>query len=69
MFRTTLDSEMKHLNGTSQYIHKKQAEPITVEDENLLWELSLLGTTSPTVLLHTLVRIYGWVVFCFKKWQ
>ena len=59
MFRTTLDSEMKHLNSTGQYIHKRRAEPITVEDENLLWELGLLGTTSPTVLLHTLVYMVG----------
>ena len=38
MFCTTLDSEMKHLNNAGQYIHKRQAEPITVEDENLLLE-------------------------------
>ena len=59
MFCTTLDSEMKRLNSTGQYIHKRRAEPITVEDENLLWELGLLGTTSPTVLLHTLVYMVG----------
>ena len=44
---------MKRLNSTGQYIYHK--EPITVEDENVLWELGLLGTTSPTVPLHTLV--------------
>ena len=59
MFRTTLDSEMKRLSSTGQYIHNRQAEPITVEDESLLWELGLLGTTSPTVLLHTLVYMVG----------
>ena len=59
MFRTTLDSEMKHLSSTGQYIYKRQAEPIIVEDESLLWELGLLGTTSPTVLLHTLVYMVG----------
>ena len=59
MFHTTLDSEMKCLSSTGQYIHKRQAEPITVKDESLLWELGLLGTTSPTVLLHTLVYIVG----------
>ena len=59
MFRTTLDSEMKCLSSTDQYIHKRQAELITVEDESLLWELGLLGTTSPTVLLHTLVYMVG----------
>ena len=59
MFHTTLDSEIKRLNITGRYIHKRRAEPITVEDENLLWELGLLGTTSPTVLLHTLVYMVG----------
>ena len=59
MFCTTLDSEMKRLSSTGQYIHKRQAEPITVEDESLLWELGLLDTTSPTVLLHTLVYMVG----------
>ena len=59
MFRTTLDSEMKRLSSTGQYIYKRQAEPITVEDESLLWELGLLGTTSPIVLLHTLVYMVG----------
>ena len=58
-FRTVLDSEMKRLNSTGQYIHKKQAEPITVEDENRLWHLGLLGDTSPSILLHTLVYMVG----------
>ena len=58
-FRATLDSEMKRLNSTGQYIHKRRAEPITVEDENVLWEVGLLGTTSPIVLLCTLVYMVG----------
>ena len=50
---------MKHLSSTGQYIHKRQAESITVEDESLLSERGLLGTTSPTVLLHILVDMVG----------
>ena len=50
---------MKRLSSTGQYIHNQQAEPVTVKDESLLWELGLLGTTSPTVLLHTLVYMVG----------
>ena len=58
-FCTILDSEMKRLNSTGQYIHKRQAEPITVENKNRLWDLGLLGDTSPSVLLHMLVYMVG----------
>ena len=37
IFRTTVDSEMKWFNSTGQYTHKWLAEPITVEDESILW--------------------------------
>ena len=42
-FCCALDEEMKRLNATGNYIHKKQAQPITIEQENRLWELGLLG--------------------------
>ena len=35
-FRSTLDGEMKRLNGTGNYLNKKQAQPITQEQENRL---------------------------------
>ena len=37
------------------YTKKRQAECITSDDEDQLWDLGLLGDDSPTVLLHTLV--------------
>lgn len=58
-FRSTLDGEMKRLNATGKYINKKQAEPISPEQENRLWELGLLGDHSAQVLLNTLVYQVG----------
>ena len=36
-FRCVLDGELKYLNGTGNYIHKKKANVIPVEMEEILW--------------------------------
>ena len=68
-FCTTLDSEMKRLNSTGQYIHKWQAEPVTVEDENIC----TLGTWLVRYYLSDCAAsytcLYGWAIFCFRKLQ
>ena len=58
-FQKVLDAEMKRLNSTGMYIAKKQAQPISVEMEDRLWELQLLGSSSPSVMLNTLVYMVG----------
>ena len=58
-FRSTLDGEMKRLNSTGNYVNKKQAQPITVEQENRLWELGLLGDCDAQTLLNTIVYQVG----------
>ena len=58
-FRSTLDGEMKRLNGTGNYIDKKQAQPITPEQENHLWEIGLLGDHNADVLHNTVVFQVG----------
>ena len=52
-FRKTLDGEMKRLRATGLGTKCKQAEPLTVAEENQLWEKRLLGNHSPQVLLRT----------------
>jgi hypothetical protein len=42
-FRSVLDGQLKRLNATGKYIHKKKATVITVEMEEILWEKELLG--------------------------
>ena len=56
-FRSTLDGKMKRLNGTGNYSNAKQAQSITQEHENRLWELGL-----PEVVLNTIVYL------CTEEW-
>lgn len=59
-FRSTLDSELKRLNSTGKFVEKRQAQPITAaSDEDVLWNLHLLGEHSPQVLLDTMVHLIG----------
>ena len=50
---------MKRLRSTDLGVRPKRAEPITVNEENLMWEKGLLGSHSPQVLLHTMVYLCG----------
>ena len=54
-FHSTLDGEIKCLNATGNNVSKWQAQPITVEQENRLWEMGFLGDYNVNVLLKTLV--------------
>ena len=49
----------QHTNSTGMFIAKKQAQPLSVDMEDRLWELQLLGSSSPSVLLNTLVYMVG----------
>ena len=53
-FRATLDAEMKRLHSLGMY-QKKKAEVIGMEQEDMLWNMGLLGDSTPQVLLDTLV--------------
>ena len=52
-----LDGKLKWLNATGKYVHKKKAEVITEEMEELLWQKGLLSDHSPQVLLDTMVYL------------
>ena len=53
-FRQTLDAEVKHWKAG---VHTKQIEPITPDEEELLWSKNLLGAQSPQTLVDT------WCIF------
>ena len=54
-FQRTLDGEMKRLRALGLGIKKRQAEPITIEEENKLWEKGVLGESDPQTLLDTVL--------------
>ena len=66
-FQRTLDSEMKRLRSLGLGVKKKQAEPITSEEEDLLWERGLLGESNPRVLLDTM--LFLWNPVCSTQWR
>ncbi|XP_021360810.1 zinc finger MYM-type protein 2-like [Mizuhopecten yessoensis] len=57
--RGVLDARMKNLAKQGLGINKKQAEIITEEQEQLMWEKGVLGTDTPEKLLNTLVYQLG----------
>ena len=61
-FRALLDSEMKCLQRAGVGSVKRQAEIISVDEENSMWELGLLGDGTPQTLLDTMVFYCG---LCF----
>ena len=52
-------AEMKQLQAAGVGSIKKQAEPLTLEEEELLWEKKLLCNYSPEGLLNTMVFMNG----------
>ena len=58
-FRSTLDAEMKRLQSKGLGSTHRQAEPLTIEEEELLWEKKVLGDHSPEALLNTVFFMNG----------
>ena len=66
--RDVLDAQMKDLRSHGVGSSKKQAEPISEEEENRLWELGLLGDLNAQTLLHGYNGMDVWSVFCITQW-
>ena len=58
-FRASLDAEMKRLQAQGIRSKKRQAEILTVEEEDILWEKGLFGDHTPKSLLDTIVFYNG----------
>ena len=57
-FQQTLDSLLKELQSKQQPF-KKQAEAISITDENEMWKQGVLGTHSPDTVINSLVFLTG----------
>lgn len=57
--KNTLDTIMKQRTAAGLGIKRRQAEIITVEEEELMWEMGVLGTDNPEKLLYTLFYLNG----------
>lgn len=59
--RQTLDAEMKRLKKAGAGSCRRQAKPLTAEEE-LLWQIGILGDHTPQALLNTVFYFNG---ICF----
>ena len=57
--KNSLNAEMKRLQAKGLGSNKRQAEPITEQEEDTLWEMGLLGDHCPQVLLDTMIFYNG----------
>ena len=67
-FRSTLDGEMKRLQSLGIGVKKRQAEPLTEEEEEKLWTTGQLGDHSPQALLDTMIFMHG-IYFALRSGQ
>ena len=65
-FRMCLDSEMKRLQRAGLGSQKKKAEPLTEEEEELLWNKDYLGCKTPQTLVDTILFMNG-VYFALRS--
>ena len=61
-FQAVLDGELKQLNATGKFVHKKKASVNIKEMENILWEKGLLADHSLQVLSDSMVYLIGFCI-------
>ena len=66
--RDMLDALMKQRTQAGVGVHCRQAQVITEDMENTLWEKDLLGDHCPNTLLNTLVYLFG-LHFALRGWD
>ena len=58
-FQRTLDSEMMRLRRNGLGCNPRKANPITEDEEELLWSTGVLGDKTPQTLVNTIVYMCG----------
>lgn len=59
VIHNTLDNRMKELSAQGIVMKKKQAQPITLSEEEKLWSMNILGDNTLETLLNTLIYLLG----------
>ena len=54
-FRNVLNSEMKQLKSAGLGSHVRKAEPLTPEEEEIIWGKGILGDSTSHALLNTML--------------
>ena len=54
---------MKELSREGSVHPRNQAVPITLEQENSMWEKNILGSSNPKQLVDTILYLF-WCTFC-----
>ena len=58
-FADSLDCEMKNLTSHGIGVIKKQAQPLSEQEEDVLWQKGILGESTPQCLLQTMLFLIG----------
>ena len=66
-FKNCLDNRMKELSAMGKRVQRKQAEIITVEEENKMWNTSVLGTDIPPKACGYFAVLVG-CSLCSERW-
>lgn len=64
-FRKTLDAQMKHLNVGGLGTHPKQAEPVQLEHEEILWDKGVFSTET-AFGYHRIMYFYNSKIFALR---
>ena len=67
-FKSSLNAEMKRLQSQGLGSKKRQAEVLSEEEEEILWQNGLLGDSTPQTLLDTMVFCNG-LYFALRSGQ
>lgn len=57
--RNTVDNKMKQLSTAGIIRQKKQAQPISLQQEEQMWQSGILGDDTPEKLVNTLLYLIG----------
>lgn len=59
VLKNTLDTRMKELTSQGHRVRRRQAEVITEDEEETLWETGVLGDDTPQKLEDTILYLFG----------